>query len=205
MSEPTPNVEGMAAPAEERCDQCSKLITPTDRVATGGKVFCRSCYASLRAELELAVETMSSGISYPAAVLGAVLGATAGVLAWWGFTVVTKLSLGLLALGIGFAAGWATVRFSGGKRSGGLQAISVAVAAAGYGVATFLVNRTFINRALAEQGESFRVAFPPQSLDLAVKVVSQGFGVMDMVFLAIVIYEAWKIPRPLSLPGAPAA
>lgn len=194
-----------AIPTEERCAQCSKVLTPGDRVASGGRVFCRSCYASLRAELETAVEAMSSDIPYLNAAIGATLGGLAGVLVWWGFTVVTKISLGLIAVGIGFAVGWGAVKFSGGKRSGGLQAISVVVATVSYFVATYLVNMTFINRALAEQNNPFRVALPPQNLELLFRVISTEFGLMDLVFLAIVVYEAWKIPRPIALPKAPAA
>jgi len=41
---------------------------------------------------------------------------------------------------------------------------------------------------------------PPQSFDLFAKVLSMGFGLMDVVFLAIVVYEARKIPKPLALP-----
>jgi len=29
--------------------------------------------------------------------------------------------------------------------------------------------------------------------------VRAGFGVFDLVFLAIVLYEAWKIPAPFRL------
>jgi len=72
-------------------------------------------------------------------------------------------------------------------------------------LATYLVNMTFINRAIAEKGESFRIAFPPQNLELCFKVLSADFGIMDFVFLAIVVYEAWKIPRPLVLPPDSAA
>lgn len=189
-------------PTDERCAQCSKLITANDRVESGGRVFCRSCYASLRAELEAALQTMSSDIPYPNAALGAVLGGIAGILVWWGFTVVTKLSLGLIAVGIGFAVGWGTVKFSGGKRARGLQILSVLVASASYLVASYLVNMTFLNRALAASGDASRVGFPPASLDLLVRVISLNFGLMDFVFLAIVIWEAWKFPRPLSLPPA---
>ena len=64
---------------------------------------------------------------------------------------------------------------------------------------------TFINKALAEKGDSFRIGFPPAQPDLFLKVVSLNFGVMDFVFLAIVVYEAWKIPRPISLPPDAAA
>lgn len=189
-----------ATPGAETCAQCGRSLGPGDRVAAGDKLFCRSCYASLRAELQQAVGEMSSGINYVNGAIGAVLGGAAGALLWWGFTVVTKISLGLVALAIGFFAGLGAVKFAGGKRSGALQAISIGAALASYLVASYLVNMTFANQALAKQGDAFRVAFPPQSLDLFVRVLSLGFGMMDLVFLAIVVYEAWKIPKPLALP-----
>ncbi len=184
----------------ETCAQCGKALDAADRVPSGDRVFCRSCYEGLRAELEHAVHAMSSDVNYVNAAVGAVLGGAVGALAWWGFTVLTKISLGLVAIVIGYLTGLGAVKFSGGKRSGGLQALSVTVALASYVVATYLVNMTFANQALAKQGEAFRVAFPPQSFDLFVKVLSLGFGIMDDVFLAIVVYEAWKIPKPLALP-----
>lgn len=194
-SEATPST---AVP--ETCAQCGRTLTPEDRVAAGDRVFCRACYASLRAELEQAVTSMSSDINYLNATLGAVLGGAVGAAAWWGFTVITSYAFGLVAIAIGFLTGFGTVKLAGDKRSGGLQAISVAVALASYAVATYLVNMTFANRALAAEGESFRLAFPPQSLEQFTRVVSLDFGLMDVVFLAIVVYEAWKIPRPLALP-----
>jgi len=111
----------------------------------------------------------------------------------------------LFAVAIGYLAGHGAVRFAGGKRSGGLQALSIAVALLSYLGAIYLVNMTFINKALATQGEALRVGFPPQSLELLIRVVTVDFGVMDLVFLAIVVYEAWKIPRPIALPPGAAA
>jgi hypothetical protein len=191
--------------AAETCAQCGKTLTHGDRVASGDRVFCRTCYASLRAQLEATVAELSSDINYANATIGAVLGGAAGALLWWGFTAVTHLSLGLVAIAIGYLTGLGAVRFAGGKRSAGLQAISIVVSLASYLVATFLVNMTFLNQAFAKDGESFRVAFPPQNFQLFVKVLSAGFGMMDLVFLAIVVYEAWKIPRPIVLPPDAAA
>jgi hypothetical protein len=189
------------APASvESCAQCSKPLQPDDRVEAGGKAFCRSCYSALRAELEQAVASMSSDIPYVNAAAGAVLGGAVGALAWWGFTVLTHIAFGLFAVAIGFLVGHGAVRFAGGKRSGGLQGLSIVVALLSYACATYLVNMTFVNRALAERGDAFRVGFPPQSLQLLWGVLSAEFGLMDVVFLAIVVYEAWKIPRPLVLP-----
>ena len=185
----------------EVCAQCSNPLSPDDRVEAGDRVFCRSCHASLRAQIEQAITEMGSNINYVNASIGGVLGGTLGALAWWGFTVLTHFSVGLVAIAIGFLVGHGAVRFAGGKRSAGLQALAVGISMVSYLVATFLVNMTFVNKALSEQGDTFRVAFPPQSIDLFARVLSIDFGLMDVVFLAIVLYQAWKIPQPLSLPA----
>ena len=136
------------------------------------------------------------------ALLGAVLGGAVGVLAWWGFTVLTKIGFGLVAVAIGFLVGQGTARFAGGKRSAGLQVLAVVVGALSFLVATYLVNMTFVNEALVQTGEVWRVPFPPASLKMFYRVVAVNFGVMKLVFLAIVIYEAWIIPRPVKLTTA---
>jgi hypothetical protein len=170
-----------------------------DRVMLADRALCRSCYDSLRAEIERAVVAMTTDVNYAAAAVGAILGGAAGVLLWWGFTVVTKISFGLVAVAIGFLVGLGTVRFAGNKRSAGLQTLAILVAVTSFFTATYLVNMTFINRSLAAQGDSFRLTFPPTSLESCYHVLSASFGIMDVVFLAIVVYEAWKIPRPLQL------
>ena len=190
--------------SEELCAECGKVLTPGDRVPAGDRVFCASCHARLQQELVTAVQAMSEDINYVNAAIGALLGAVVGVVAWWGFTAATKWSIGLIAIGLGWAVGWGTVRFAGGKRSKELQVLSLAVATAGWIAATYLVNMTFLNRGFAAQGEAFRLAFPPASIDQAVAVISAGFGIMDVVFLAIMMWEAWKFPRPIQLPPSAA-
>jgi hypothetical protein len=191
---PTP-----AAPSTATCARCEKPLTETDRVLAGDRAFCRSCYEVLRYELRQAVARMSQDINYPRATLGAVLGGAAGALAWWGFTVLTQIGFGLIAVVIGFLAGHGAVRFAGGKRSAGLQAIAIAAGALSFLVATYLVNMTFVNQMLQERGEGWRVPFPPNSLETFYRIVALNFGVMKLVFLAIVVYEAWVIPRPPKL------
>jgi hypothetical protein len=197
-------VSEQAIDAGATCAQCSKTLTPDDRVVVGDRAFCRACHASLRAELERAVADQSADVNYINAGVGAVLGGTVGALVWWGFTAATKWSVGLLAVAIGFLVGHGAVRFAGGKRSGGLQALSIGVSLVSYVCATYLVNATFINRAYEQGGDAFRIGFTPQSLDMFLRVITVNFGVMDLVFLAIAIYEAWKIPKPFKLPPSPA-
>jgi len=140
-------------------------------------------------------------VNYVNGTIGALLGGAVGALIWWGFTVATKLGLGLVAIAIGFLTGQGAVRFAGGKRSAGLQAIAVAVAVVAYFVASYLVNMSFANAGFAQSGDPRRLAFPPASLDQFARVATLSFGLMDFVFLAIVVYEAWKIPRPIPIPA----
>ena len=196
MSDATPPP---AQPSTATCARCEKTLTEGDRVLAADRAFCRSCYEVLKFELQQAVARMSEDINYPLATLGAVLGGAVGALAWWGFTVLTEIGFGLVAVVIGFLAGHGAVRFAGGKRSAGLQAIAVTAGALSFLVAAYLVNMTFLNQALQQRGETWRIPFPPHSVDMFYRVLAVNFGLMKLVFLAIVVYEAWVIPRPPKL------
>ena len=185
---------------DDVCAECGKVLTEGDRVPAGDKLFCASCHAMLREQLHQVAAAMGQDINYVNATFGALLGGLAGVLVWWGVAVAMNVSLGIIAIGVGWAVGWCTVKFAGGKRSKGLQLLSAGVAIAAWVVASYLVNMSAINRSLAEQGKSFRLTFPPTSPNLFVNVLVAGFGIMDVVFLAIMVWEAWKLPRPLVIP-----
>jgi hypothetical protein len=190
-------------PSTSTCARCEKALGPDDRVEAGDRVFCRSCYDTLKFELQRGVRSMSEDVNYPMAAVGAVLGGALGVALWWGFTVLTKIAFGLVAVAIGFLVGHGTIRFAGNKRTAGLQALAIVVAALCFGVASYLVNMTFINAELARRGEAWRIPFPPSSLTLFFRVIAASFGVMEVVFLGIVVWEAWRIPRPIRLPPGP--
>jgi hypothetical protein len=183
------------------CLECERTIDPgQERRTTDEGVFCRPCWDQLTREVEAALAKQGEGINWVNAVLGAVLGALAGILAWWGFTVLTKISFGLVAVVIGFTVGKGILLLTGGKRSTGLQGLSVLVAVAAFGYASYLVNRTFLLKAIAGDPQYAGatipwIAAPGYMLD----VIGVGFGIMDLVFLAIVAYQAWKVPAPVRL------
>jgi hypothetical protein len=190
-----------AAPAgnltAESCTRCAKGLTESDRVVAGGKTFCRDCYEQLRERLEAASPTSASApINYVNATVGALLGGTLGALAWWGFTVATHISFGLVAVVIGIATGLGAVRFAGNRHSHGLQVLAVVVAVLSFFVATYLVDMSLANAMLAKQGASGRVPFPPSSFGNFVGLISSNFGIMDFVFLLITAWRAWWATRP---------
>jgi hypothetical protein len=182
-----------------RCAECGATLGEgQDREVTDGGTFCRACFVRLTAELEQALAVQGRDVNYPMAALGAVLGGAAGAAVWWGFTVLTGIAFGLVAIVIGFAVGKGVLLLGGNKRAVGLQVLSAGVAALAFFYASYLVSRSFVLAAYAEQGTPLELPLLPP-IDLGFEVVRAGFGVMDLVFLAITLWEAWKIPAPVRL------
>src|SRR5262245_60833789 len=155
----------MAEIYADTCAKCGTTLLPDQRVDTGDRSFCRTCFAALEDHLRAGIAESQKDIPYPAALTGAVLGGAAGALLWWGFTVMTHIAFGLVAVAIGFLVGQGAIRFSGGKRSRNLQILCVVVALVAFAAASYLVNRTFINEALAKQGDPRRLGVMPVSAD----------------------------------------
>ncbi|MCK6524359.1 hypothetical protein L6R49_23380 [Myxococcota bacterium] len=180
------------------CLQCTRELRADEpHIAVQDGVFCESCAGKLQAELARIERSQSEGVNYPLSAVGGVLGGALGVLAWWGFTVMTKISFGLVAVVIGVAVGQGVLRLGGYRRALGLQVLSAAIATVAFGVASFLVNRSFYNMAAVEQGFEILPLVPP--LPLVIEVLKMGASPMDLLFLGIVLYEAWRIPAPLRL------
>lgn len=194
---PEPPVHTSPAGGSPRCLQCGKdLSGASDAVTTAEGAFCRSCFEGLKQHIARAVEHQGTDINYPAAAVGAVLGGAVGAAIWWGFTVITRISFGLVAVVIGYLVGQGVLRFSGGKRAPGLQILSVGVAGAAYFYAQYLVTRTFLLRYAGQQGGGMDLPLVPD-FGLLVRVVRAGFSLFDLVFLAIVVFQAWRIPAPM--------
>jgi hypothetical protein len=184
---------------EVSCAECNRLLTnEEDREVTEGGVFCRSCFDSLKAQIEEALEEQSKNINYPMAIAGGVAGGILGVLVWWGFVVVTEIAFGLVAVVIGYTVAKGVILLSGGKRSQELQIIAVCISIGSFFYACYLVNRTFIQNYLADEGERVILPLLPNP-DLFLEVLKTGFGIMDIVFLAIVVWQAWRLSAPIKL------
>ena len=184
-----------------RCAECEMvLVEGQDRETTEDAVFCRPCFNNLTAQLQDVVAAQGQDINYMNAAVGGLGGAALGVVVWWGFTVLTNIAFGLVAVVIGFAVGKGIVLLTGGKRHFNLQILSASIAMIAYFYASYLVTRTFVNEALLAEGQDMVLTMLPDP-SLFVEVIGLGFGFMDVVFLAFVIIQAWKMPAPLKIGG----
>lgn len=188
--------------SQVRCAQCgTEFAAGQDRENTQDGAFCRPCFNQLAAGIEQAVRAQGTDVNYAAALVGAVLGAAAGILVWWGFTALTESPFGVVGVVIGFTVGKGVTLFAGHKRSRGLQVLAVVVATLAFVYATYLVDRSFIHQEAARQGQALALPYVPDA-DLFLQVLKLGFDLFDLVFLTIVIYEAWKLPAPIRLGGS---
>jgi hypothetical protein len=184
---------------EERCAECCKLLTAEeDREKTEGGVFCRCCFDKLKTQIKQALEEQNKNINYPMAFAGGLAGGILGVLVWWGFTVLTGIAFGLVAVVIAYTVAKGALLLSGGKRSQELQIMSVCIAIGSFFYASYLVNRTFMQNYMAEQGDQVILPLLP-NLELFLQVLKPGFGIMDIVFLAIVVWQTWQLSAPIKL------
>jgi len=146
---------------------------------------------------------MSSDINYVAATL-APCSAGGRRFALWGITVVTNIAFGLVAIASVSSPAWGQVKFASGKRSRG-----------------FAVD---LDRRLARQlrgrhlprehdirepgAGGARRGLPPGRSTAEPRLVhGSGLALTSAhgrgLFSAIIVYEAWKIPRPLALRRVP--
>jgi len=194
----------MAISTATRCARCQTPLVANDVVTLNERAFCRTCSDIYKMQLSNRAagrpRIKSDRVNYPMAALGAILGGTVGTLAWWGLTVLTRTGFGALAVIIGLVVGYGTLLLAGGRRSVGLQILSLVTGVLSFLVAAYLVNMTLLNQLLAERGEAARVAFPPTSLETFYKVVAINFGMMKVAFLGVIAYLSWVVPRSLKPP-----
>ncbi len=185
--------------AQVLCAECQlPIYEGEDRESTDAGTFCRSCYNLLASQVRQVVAAQGEEINYFLATLGGLAGGAAGAGVWWGFTVGTNIAFGLVAIVIGIAVGKGVVMASGGKRAVSLQVLSVGISAVSFGLASYWVNRSFINDSPEFVAQGATLPLFPDPM-LAYEIIALSFDFMDLIFLAIVLWEAWRIPSPMQL------
>ena len=125
------------------------------------------------------------------ALLGAIIGGIVGGFLWWLVVSITGWSIGLVAIVVGFtvAYGARTLGRDAGPRTALTSAVVAAIA---FVVATYFVDRTILIEVLEQDGGVGRVPlFLP--FDQAMELMRIAFEPIDILFFAIVVYEAYRL------------
>ena len=199
--------------AQSACAACQRQI-PDVYYETAGRIFCEACR-----EAVLASQSGGSGTSrlLKALLLGAGAAAVSAVV-WYGITELTGYQLGIVAIAVGFAVGFA-VR-AGSEQRGGWAYQAIAVLFTYLAIAASyvpLVMEGFREQAAAEasptdaadpDAEATGDPVPPEidetalligaiavSLALPVLQVTEGTGFIGLLIVGFALYEAWKINK----------
>ncbi len=176
------------------CLECDRpLAANEDCETTHNGVFCRACFSRLAAQLNALVRRRAENINYPAALLGALAGAALGIAVWWGFSVLTHIQFGLVAVVIGMAVAKGMLAATGGRRSRALTLMGLAVSAGAYFYAYYLVARSFLIETYPQFAGALAV-WPHPAVFMEVMVDSlNGFA---PIFLAVVLWQTWYATKP---------
>lgn len=183
---------------DQTCSQCQAIIPEGTGIATESAVFCQPCYQELTRILEESLGEQGKNINYPGAISGGLAGGLLAAGVWWGFTIVTKIQFGLVAVLIGWATAKGVVMMSGGKRALSLQLISVGITLFSFAMATYWVTRTYVMDYMAENGIGGGLPLWPEAGFFTTFIIP-NFEIWDFVFLAIALWQAWKGPAPIVL------
>lgn len=180
------------------CAKCQSAIPQGEEIATEQAAFCKPCFQEITEEIQAQLAEQGKNINFGGAVAGGLLGGILGALVWWGIVVVAKYQLGLIAILVGWAVGKGVHILSGYKRAVSLQILAVAITAVSYVMASYFVVRTFFQSYAAENNLSGGLPLLPDP-GLLFEVVTSGMELWDILFLGIALWQAWKIPAPVSL------
>lgn len=138
------------------------------------------------AAIEAPRPTEAVKFRWPLGVAYALAGGIGGGALFAGISYATSTQLGIVAIIIGVLSGLGAAK---GGRSREAQIVGAATAAIGYFVGLMIV-------LIAVVGWNRFTALPPEVIgDVMWKLVQHTFSSADGLFLAIAVYQGWKIPR----------
>jgi hypothetical protein len=157
-----------------------------------------------------AAPSPATGADLALALVGGLVGAIIGGVAWGYLVKTTEMELGIAAIGVGILAGFGVALLARGKRGAPLQVIAALAAAVGilWGkyFAFVIVGREVL---VSEFGVDARGALPlfsGETFSFFTEAFGQLFSGFDVAWMLFAVYTAWRIPAGLGfgrmVPGA---
>jgi hypothetical protein len=125
-------------------------------------------------------------------VIGGVAGAMIATLLWFGFVVLTRFEVGLVAIAVGAIVGYGVVLGAGGRASFALIPISLALTLVALLASEYLIVLRIGNEVAAQFGQTLDSAISTDPVTL-IRLGIEG-DPLSLVFWAIALFEAFVIP-----------
>ena len=136
----------------------------------------------------LSIEQARAQQNFPLAVIAGIAAALIGAALWAAVTVTTEYKLGLMALAVGYMAGQA-IRLAGQGMDAKFGYLGAACGFLGCAAGDILSNIAFFAHAKSlSLMQTLNILTP----DLLVALAKIAFDPMDLLFLAIGVYEGYK-------------
>lgn len=140
-------------------------------------------------------------------LLGGILAAIIGGVAWGFLVKVTHHEIGYVAWGIGLLSGMAVVMFAKGKKGFPLQIIAAASSAMGILIGKYFYFYFIVKSAIEKRGagsEAQISLFSKKVVEVFIQNISSFLSGYDIIWVALAIYTAFRIPKALGvrIPGS---
>jgi hypothetical protein len=134
------------------------------------------------------------------ALAGGLLAAIVGGIVWGLIVILTDYEVGFVAWGLGFLAGFAVVRFAGGRKGLPLQAIAIASSLVGIVLGKYIAYVYFLKEAVREQvseeaADSISY-FDGDVISAFREDFSDVFSGFDLLWAGLAIITAWRLAQP---------
>ncbi len=136
----------------------------------------------------LSIEQVKAQQNFPLAVIAGIAAALVGAALWAAVTVATEYKLGLMALAVGYIVGQA-IRLAGQGVDEKFGYLGAACGFLGCAAGDLLSNIVFFAQA---KSLTFAQTLNILTPDMLTRLVKVAFDPMDLLFLAIGVYEGYK-------------
>jgi hypothetical protein len=194
FGEPENTTGGFGGAMQGVCAACNKSLGVGSRIVRG-KSICANCY--IQATEEIAAQQVNPYI-LPLAFIAALLGALVGAAVWVLVSVYAHFEIGYVAVLVGFLAGSALLLVARNTRGVTLQVEAALAALIGLIVGKYF-SAAFVVQKMAH-AEGIEIDVLSQSMfSYLWEIKGQMFDLFDILWLAIALSVAWKLPRRVNL------